>query len=158
MPYKKLYRSSRDKIIAGVCGGLAEYFEIDSTIIRAAFIVLTLAGGSGILLYIILALITPSDVNQEATPRDNLNDLTGSVKSQAQAIAKELKPKRNRTADSNEDLAIPRSRFYLGLIVCFIGFILLINNFVPTQFNWFWSATVWPLTIIFIGIYLIRKK
>ncbi|MBO7437224.1 MAG: PspC domain-containing protein [Bacteroidaceae bacterium] len=56
---KKLYRSKTDKKIFGVCGGFAEYFDIDVTIIRIIFLVLLLCVGSGLLAYLICALIMP---------------------------------------------------------------------------------------------------
>ncbi|HEV7952356.1 MAG TPA: PspC domain-containing protein [Candidatus Saccharimonadales bacterium] len=57
---KKLYRSRTDKKIAGVCGGLAEYFNIDATVIRIIFIVLLLPGGfPGLLPYVILWIFVP---------------------------------------------------------------------------------------------------
>ena len=60
-PVKKLYRSRTDRQLAGVCGGLASYFGIDVTIVRILFVVLALAGGPGLILYIILALIVPEE-------------------------------------------------------------------------------------------------
>lgn len=57
---KKLYKTQEDKKICGVCGGIAEYFDLDSTIIRLAWVLLTVFGGSGLLLYIIAALVMPS--------------------------------------------------------------------------------------------------
>ena len=57
---KKLYRVKEDQKIAGVCGGIAEYFGIDSTIVRLIWAVLTVCGvGSGILIYIICAFVIP---------------------------------------------------------------------------------------------------
>lgn len=57
---KKLYRSSTDKKIAGVCGGLAEYFGISATVVRIIFIILLLPGGfPGLLPYLILWAIVP---------------------------------------------------------------------------------------------------
>lgn len=57
---KKLYRSRTDKKIAGVCGGLAEYFDIDATVVRIIFIVLLLPGGfPGLLPYLILWIFVP---------------------------------------------------------------------------------------------------
>jgi phage shock protein C len=56
---KRLIRSESNKVIAGVCGGLGEYFDIDPTIVRLVFIVFALAGGPGILAYIIMWLIMP---------------------------------------------------------------------------------------------------
>ena len=60
MEGKKLYRSSTDKMLAGVCGGLGQYFGIDPTVVRLIFALLVVFGvGSGVILYIILALIMP---------------------------------------------------------------------------------------------------
>jgi phage shock protein C, pspC len=56
---KKLYKSATDKKIAGVCGGIAEYFNVDATLIRLAWVLFSLLGGSGLLAYIIAALIMP---------------------------------------------------------------------------------------------------
>lgn len=54
---KKLYKSNTDKKICGVCGGIAKYFNIDTTIVRLAFVLLSLFVGGGLLLYILCALI-----------------------------------------------------------------------------------------------------
>lgn len=59
---KKLYKSNTDKKICGVCGGIAEYLGIDSTVVRLIWILAILFAGSGILAYIIAALIMPSRV------------------------------------------------------------------------------------------------
>ena len=56
---KKLYRSETDKKIAGVCGGIAEYFSVDSTIVRLGWVFLALLAGCGLLAYIIAAIIIP---------------------------------------------------------------------------------------------------
>ena len=56
---KRLYKSAIDKKLCGVCGGLAEYFDIDSTIVRLAWVLFTALGGSGIIAYIIAALVMP---------------------------------------------------------------------------------------------------
>jgi len=58
-PYKKLYRSRRDRMIAGVCGGLADYFGVDPTWVRLIFILFFFLGGSALLVYIIMWLIVP---------------------------------------------------------------------------------------------------
>lgn len=56
---KRLYKSKTDEKICGVCGGIAEYFEIDSTIIRIAWVLFTALGGSGVIAYIVAALVMP---------------------------------------------------------------------------------------------------
>jgi phage shock protein C len=55
----RLYRSATDKVIAGVCGGLAHYFNIDPALVRLAFVVFALAGGASVLLYIVLWIAVP---------------------------------------------------------------------------------------------------
>ena len=56
---KKLYRSLSDKKLAGVCGGIAEYFGLDSTLIRVGWAIVSLFAGAGVLAYIVCALIIP---------------------------------------------------------------------------------------------------
>lgn len=59
MEGKKLYRSASNRMICGVCSGIAEYFDIDPTVIRMLWVLVTLLGGSGIIAYIIAAVIMP---------------------------------------------------------------------------------------------------
>ena len=58
---KRLCKSSTQKKIAGVCGGIAEYFNIDPTVVRLGFVILSLAAGGGLLAYIIAAIIMPEE-------------------------------------------------------------------------------------------------
>lgn len=57
--YRKLFKSSTNRMLCGVCGGIGEYFNIDPTVIRILWIVFCILGGSGILAYIIAAIIIP---------------------------------------------------------------------------------------------------
>ena len=59
MEMKKLYRSESNRMIAGVCGGIAEYFDIDPTLVRLGFVLFCLAGGSGVPAYLIAAIVIP---------------------------------------------------------------------------------------------------
>ena len=67
---RRLAKSSTNKVISGVCGGLAEYFGIDVTLVRIGWVLFTFLGGSGILAYIICALIMPSAENHRGDPND----------------------------------------------------------------------------------------
>ena len=58
---KKLYRSGSDKKIAGVCGGIAKYLNIDPTIVRLIWALIVICGGAGLLAYIICALVIPEE-------------------------------------------------------------------------------------------------
>ena len=59
MNNKRLYRDASDKMVGGVCSGLANFFGIDPTVVRLAFVLLTLLGGHGVLIYLVLWLIVP---------------------------------------------------------------------------------------------------
>ena len=58
---QKLYRSRDDRMIGGVCGGLGEFFGIDPTWMRLLFVLLTIFGGSGVLVYLVMLLIVPEE-------------------------------------------------------------------------------------------------
>jgi phage shock protein C len=69
---KRLHRSANDKICCGVCGGIAEYLAVDSSLVRLAFVVATLWAGIGLLLYVVLAIILPVDTaTTEFTPNSS---------------------------------------------------------------------------------------
>ena len=70
-PQKKLYRSRDNRMIAGICGGLGEYFNMDPTLIRLAVVFLTLWLGGGLLLYLIGWFVIPEEpeTTQEENPR-----------------------------------------------------------------------------------------
>lgn len=57
---KKLYKSNKNKVFTGTCGGIGEYLNIDPTIIRLIFVIVLFFGGTGILVYIVAALIIPT--------------------------------------------------------------------------------------------------
>lgn len=59
---KRLYKSSTDKKVCGVCDGIANYFDVDPTVIRLIWVIFTLAGGSGLIAYIIAAIIMPDEM------------------------------------------------------------------------------------------------
>jgi phage shock protein C len=56
---RKLYRSQNQRLLDGVCGGLAEYFNVDATLIRVLFLILAVFGGSGLVIYVVMWLIVP---------------------------------------------------------------------------------------------------
>lgn len=92
---KKLYRSETDKMIGGVCGGLAEYFNIDSSIVRLIFVFVLLYGGSGLLAYLILWVVLPSssslDLSSDEVISKNAQEIKEKVEKSAKGIKREVK-------------------------------------------------------------------
>ena len=71
---KRLYKIEEGKMICGVCGGLAEYFSIDPTLVRLGWVAFCILGGSGVLAYIICALVIPDEPNK-LNDADNIIDV-----------------------------------------------------------------------------------
>ena len=138
MPAKKLYRSSKNKIIAGVCGGIAEYFDIDPTIVRIIFVLIALIDGIGVILYLIMALIVPTKDGSDI--RANAEELAGRVNQAASGFRKN---------DLGKNL--------LGVAIVFLGLMLLLKNLLPAKMIWFGHGIFWSGLIIAIGLYLIIK-
>ena len=65
---RRLYRSRTDRMIGGVCGGLAQFFTIDATIIRLLFVFIALFGGASLLVYLVMLLVVP----EEPLPKDDV--------------------------------------------------------------------------------------
>jgi phage shock protein C len=152
---KKLYRSQTDKIIAGVCGGIGKYFEIDPILIRGAFILLGLINGAGLILYIILAIIMPKEPSGE-TQEVKAEDSDKTDKEKFKEAAKEFKKDAHEFAQKMKDKSWFRDkRNVIGFIVIIVGLLALANQFVPHWFSW---SLFWALALVFIGFYIIIKR
>lgn len=140
---KRLFRSKTDSVIAGVCGGLGKYFDIDPVLFRLLFVVITLAGGSGIVIYIIMALVIPSEdsVSQplEQTLKQNAEDL----KNRAESLAQNM--------SSGEKNA---SRIWLGVFVVGLGVYFLLGSLGVRLVN---LNILWPVILIALGAFLIFR-
>lgn len=144
---KKLYRSDSDKIIAGVCGGLAEYFEIDSTLIRLIFVILTIWGGVGLILYIIALIVMPSRSEKKKNDSSQKENTKEKLKERIDNVAYDIKEGLNKrnSRDKNE---------ILGLIILLIGVWFLLRNLLP----WFDFHFVWPILLVIVGVILIATS
>ena len=88
---KRLYRSRTDRVLWGVCGGLAKYFDIDPTIVRVIAVLLIFADGLGILAYIIMAIIVPREGSKVATPREAVKENIEDMKASASQVGSEIR-------------------------------------------------------------------
>lgn len=144
--YKKLYRSVTDKMIGGVCGGLAEYFEIDPVLVRLIFVLAVIFGGSGILAYIILWIIVPqkpyiiTPFNTEKTKED---DDTSSEEKKSYNPEFQIRGEFKNTKNNKT--------IFAGAFLIVLGGIFLLDNFLPH----FHFGDFWPLILIGLGIAII---
>ena len=89
---KKLYRSKKDKMIAGVCGGIAEYFDVDSTLVRLLTVIFILLGGAGVVVYIIAWIIIPETPEQVSDDKSNKREEPKEkIKKEAEEVVEEAK-------------------------------------------------------------------
>jgi phage shock protein C len=141
---KKLYRSTNDKMIFGVCGGLGEYFNIDPVIMRIIFVILAVWGGSGVLIYIILAIVIPE--KPDTSKRNTKNKSTEEViEENVEKLAKDVESVAKKHSSSSEML--------FGLILLLVGLMLMVNNFFPV----FEFRKLWPLTLIVLAIFILAR-
>lgn len=132
---KKLYKSSNDKVLGGVCGGIGEYFAVDSVIIRLLWVVFTLMGGAGLIAYIIAAIIIPENPSGGHI-EDNYTRTEGYGSSPEQK-------------DSSRNTSI-----VLGVIFLLFGGFVLIKDFIP----WIPKDAFLAAVLIGLGIFFIVRK
>lgn len=133
---KRLYRSQRNKVLAGVASGLGQYFDVDPIIIRILFLVVALAGGGGILAYIILWIAIPQE---PFVPTDF------STEQPYQASNADI----NNPAQPSPDLPnnSKRNGVVGGIILITLGLLFFIARVVP-HINF---GDLWPVMLIVVG-------
>jgi len=152
---KRLHRSRSNRIIWGVCGGLADYFGIDPVIVRVIFVLLIFANGLGILAYIILAVVIPAESSKAATPKEALRENVTELKESTSELGREIRSSlAGEKKDEEETAKIRRSHLnILGIILIIIGILFLLGSF--NLFWWFHWGTLWPLILVAIGVLII---
>jgi len=145
--YKKLYRSVTDKMLGGVCGGLAEYFSIDPVLVRLIFVLAVIFGGSGILAYIILWIIIP----QKPFIITPFNTDPPSGSSQPSDEEKKSENTEFNMSSLNINKTQSNRSIYAGAFLILLGGIFLLDNFVPH----FHFGDFWPLILIGLGFAII---
>lgn len=132
---KRLTKSRTDRIICGVCSGLAEYFGVDPIIVRVLFILFTLTAGTGVLVYIVLCLVMPE---ADAT--------TGTV-----------------TPSTPEEIHArwQNTQILIGMVVIAFGLFLFAGNFGLLDIGAVISTflkSLWPVFIIVLGILILQRS
>lgn len=149
---KHLVRSRTDRVIAGVCGGLAAYFAIDATIIRLLFVFVAFAGGSSVLVYILLWIFMPNE-GQESLPlesHERWQQFGSEVKAEAQSVAGEFRGNGTGSASLGD------RRTLIAIIIVLFGALLLVKQFAP--FAWLHMDLFWPLAVIVVGILILKRR
>ena len=155
---KRLYRSRTNRIIWGVCGGLAEYFNLDPAIIRVIFVLLVFVGGLGIIAYIVLAIIVPLEGSETKPPREMVRENVQDIKNSTTQLGKEVQASLSKkdTASSTDERHHHGSM--LGALLIIVGLLFLLATILG-NFSWLWKYG-WPVIFIILGLVIIaiRRK
>jgi len=149
-----LYRSQKDSMIGGVCGGLGEYLGIDPTFVRLFFVLLALtSSGIGVLIYLLLWIILPLDHPRQQRQED-LGDTvrTGSeeIADQARAMGEDLK---NIVVRPN-----PNASLIIGGALILLGIFYLLDNLQVEWLRWLNFDLLWPLLLIIAGLAILLRR
>ncbi len=152
---KRLYRSRSDRIIWGVCGGLAKYFDMDPTIVRVVVVLSIFLGSFGIWAYIILAIVVPLEGSKAAEPKDTIKENVEEMKETASELGREIQSTLKGEKGKSEEVAKMRHRRrnILGIILIVLGVLFILGNF--NLFWWFNWGNLWPLVLVAIGALII---
>ena len=132
MVAKRLFRSRRDALVAGVCGGLADYFKVDPSLVRLVFIIAIFLGGAGLVVYLVAWLIVPENPEQSPNPSFTKNQkLKEDVVGELRRVGSSLAEKFETAFEADEDRPERRSTVFVGLALIVIGAAFLFKNFIP---------------------------
>jgi phage shock protein PspC (stress-responsive transcriptional regulator) len=137
---ERLTRSENNRILTGVCAGIANYLRVDAWWVRGAFLLLIPASLTGPVLYALLTVLLPSENNPDQHAGDfiqtNLDELGKTVSGSLDKIGKN-----------------PRGPVTAGTILICIGAFFLITNL-----NWLPANIIFPIIVVGLGLYLLRKN
>ena len=142
---KKMYRSTADSMLGGVCGGLGAYFEFDPNLIRLIFVVLAIVPGIGIPAYLALWLLVPEESETEKT------SLGERVREGADEIAERARSLGNELRDKSGS-SVPATSLAIGAVLVVVGLGFLLRNLGFTWLNWIARIWVWPSLLILVGL------
>lgn len=98
---KRLIRSESDRMVAGVAGGLAQYLNIDPALVRIGFVLLAVFGGSGLIIYLAMWLIVPTESRVSGNPRDAVREGATEMRESAEKLAGEVRGSFGRKGDDS---------------------------------------------------------
>jgi len=142
---KKLYRSRTDSMLGGVCGGLAEYFDIDPVLARLLFVLFAAVGGAGVPVYIVLWLIVPEGPESSTKPwQERVRDGADEIADRARKLGSDVR--------QSSDKPAPGMAFLVGAFLVLIGVGFLLRNLGFPWMNWINFGILWPIIPIVVGI------
>jgi phage shock protein C len=141
---KRLVRSRTDAVLGGVCGGLGEYFGVDSNLVRLIFIVFCALTGFGILVYLAVWLIVPETDSGPSDLSDRVKEAADEIADRARSIGEGVRRGTRRPERG--------AAFFLGFALILLGTAFLLRNLGVVWIRWFAFGMLWPVFPILIGL------
>ena len=138
-------------MIGGVCGGLAEYLEVDPTIVRLGFVLLGLYSGIGIAAYLILWIIVPYRDTGEAPTSEIIREGAEEIRDKAQEVAESISPAVRESQG-------PAANVVIGILLVGLGVVFLVRTLNISCLRWLNAGTLMPIILIIVGVILLRKQ
>ncbi len=141
---KRLTRSRSNYMWGGVCGGLGAFFQIDPTIVRMFFVLLTVAGGAGVPIYLAMWLIVPREDRLDA-----VDTQTGDIGARARLMGEEIHEAATRPN--------PSMTIYAGIALVLVGVIFLLRSLGISWLSWLNEGLIWAIILILGGAFLLSQ-
>ncbi len=151
--YAGIRRSAADRVVAGVCSGLATYLKLDPVLVRLIFVLLAIFGGGGLLAYIILWIVLPEEFNYidmgaaTSAGQKASTESAGNVHTDTPADEQKANSAPKQPTPQNYN-----AQFIGGIILITIGSLFLIASFIP-RINF---GDLWPILLIVAGVAILR--
>jgi phage shock protein C len=138
-------------MIGGVCGGIAEYIEIDPTIVRLAFVLLGLYSGIGVAAYLILWIIMPYPDRGEASTSETIREGAEEIRNKTREVAESINPSLRQSQS-------PAANVVVGILLVGLGVVFLARTLNITWLHWLNARTLMPILLIIVGVLLLRGQ
>ena len=150
----RLERSRTNRVISGVCGGIAEYLDIDATFVRVVMVILAFPFGIGILIYFLLLFLMPNP--GEPTPFVRSAAGAGTTAADPADPATPATPVTPAAPRVVDPAVMERRRNGIGLLLVAVGGVFLLGNMGAFRFiDWHY---IWPVVLIALGVYLVAQR
>jgi phage shock protein C len=140
---KRLYKSRKNKVIAGVCGGIGEYFNVDPVLIRLIAVLFFFTGGAALIAYVVGMIIMPNQPWEASADGEVAKTQSATSPVQTESLG-------------------PAGSLIIGVILIVFGVHFLLRRvpFFSTYYWWFWNRSwdfFWPAILIAVGLFIIFK-
>ncbi len=185
MQQKKLFKSRTDKVLDGVCGGIAQYFDLDPVVVRIIWVIVAMMTMPfGIIAYIVAMVLIPKEPSSKASiidaaeseqaaaerneqtksPTDHINNSETEEATNEQASSSEFNTDEHQVDqnwDKQSEKGSSRSILYFAYILIGIGAYFILERFIDFNLKGWLSALqgyIWPLILIGIGLFLLARR